>query len=166
MKKATNFALDADEQTLRQFKECYDQPYVTKAALMPDAHSGYVAPIGSVLVTKDYVVPAWVGFDVGCGVTAIQLKGKNILKKIKENKEEIYKEVKKTIPMGLGKLSHPQRIHRETIEEFRNLLKKLENAKIEEDIFKFIKNKGASNLGSLGEGNHFIEMGEFEEEAW
>ena len=77
-KFVTNFALEPDEKTLEQFKNCYSEPYVVKASLMPDAHVGYVAPIGAVLATKDYLVPAWVGYDIGCGMTAAKLP-KNIL---------------------------------------------------------------------------------------
>ena len=54
------------------------------AALMPDGHLGYAAPIGAVLKTKDFIVPAWVGFDIGCGMIAVKLQGKNLDGKIKE----------------------------------------------------------------------------------
>ena len=65
MKKlVTNFALEPDERTLEQFKNCYSEPYVVKASLMPDAHVGYVAPIGAVLATKGYLVPAFVGYYI------------------------------------------------------------------------------------------------------
>ena len=72
-----NHSIDADKESLEQFKECYSQDFVTAAALMPDAHKGYAAPIGAVLITKDYVVPAWVGFDIGCGLIAVRVKGKD-----------------------------------------------------------------------------------------
>src|SRR3990167_1781534 len=99
-KFVTNFALDPDEKTLEQFRNCYSEPYVVRASLMPDAHVGYVAPIGAVLATKNYLVPAWVGYDIGCGMTAAKI-GKNILDSMKENALEIYEQVKKQIPMGL-----------------------------------------------------------------
>ena len=86
-KYIANFAFDADLETLEQFKNCYSQPYVVKAALMPDAHKGYVAPIGAVLVTRDFVVPSWVGYDIGCGVTAVKIKGKKNLKEIIQSNE-------------------------------------------------------------------------------
>ena len=66
-KKIHNQGLDVDAKTLEQFKNCYSEDFVTEAALMPDAHLGYAAPIGAVLKTKNFVVPAWVGFDIGCG---------------------------------------------------------------------------------------------------
>ena len=57
-KKIMNYAINNDEKTLKQFKACYDKDFVVSGALMPDAHLGYVAPIGSVLVTRGFVVPS------------------------------------------------------------------------------------------------------------
>lgn len=165
-KYIANFAIDTDERTKEQFKACYKLPFVEKAALMPDAHAGYVAPIGAVLVTKKQIVPSWVGFDIGCGVTAVQIKNEDILKKIKNNAEDIFKEVKKSIPMGLGNLTHPQTLHRKTIEEFNKHLEEFTKKPHDPEVYKILKNKGKSNLGSLGEGNHFIEIGEYSDEAW
>ena len=79
-KKIYNYSIDFDKEALQQFKECYSQKFVTAAALMPDAHKGYAAPIGAVLATKGYVVPAWVGFDIGCGLIAVKIKGKDSIK--------------------------------------------------------------------------------------
>lgn len=164
------YAKDVDEQTLAQFKSCYEKDFIKGAALMPDAHNGYVAPIGSVLVSKGYVVPAWVGYDIGCGVTAVHLKAKGILAKVKELNKEIYKEVQKTVPMGLGKLHNVNDIHRETMDTFNELLSKLKESPHDEEIFDWVRRKAPPNLGTLGEGNHFIEIGEAddngEDEIW
>ena len=51
-KQINNFALNPDALTLAQFEACTKQGYVVRVALMPDAHVGYVAPIGAVLTTK------------------------------------------------------------------------------------------------------------------
>src|SRR3989344_5008957 len=98
-KQITNFALNPDEKTLEQFKACYSEKYVVRASLMPDAHVGYVAPIGAVLVTKGFIVPSWVGYDIGCGMTAAKLP-KSLLKDLKKKSQEIYEQVKKQVPMG------------------------------------------------------------------
>jgi tRNA-splicing ligase RtcB len=122
-KQITNFALDPDERTLEQFRECYEEPYVVKAALMPDAHVGYVAPIGAVLATKSYLVPAWVGYDIGCGLTAAKLP-KKILGELKKNTPSIYHEVRRSIPMGLGRIhKSDRRITDKTIKEYAKILK-------------------------------------------
>ena len=78
--------------TLEQFLNCIEENYVIDAAF--DAHYGYVAPIGSVIVTKIYIVPSWVDM---IGVELLQSKLKeNILEKSK-NKNEIYKTINQTI---------------------------------------------------------------------
>ena len=92
-----------DTQALEQFNACCAEPYVKAAALMPDAHSGFVAPIGSVLATQGFVVPSWVGFDIGCGLIALKLSGKDLIKNVEKNREKIYDSVVKKIPMGAGK---------------------------------------------------------------
>ncbi|HNV01566.1 MAG TPA: RtcB family protein [archaeon] len=158
--KVKIYTKNLDSSTLEQFLNCTKETYVIDAALMPDAHFGYVAPIGSVIVTKKYIVPSWVGYDIGCGVSAIKLEGKNILKKIKEKRKEIYEIINKKVPMGLGKLNAEHNVSKESKEEFKKILKKLEETKIDPDLFDWIKRKALSNVGSLGHGNHFIEISE------
>jgi len=165
-KKIFDYSIDADEETLRQFKECYSHDFVVSAALMPDAHKGYAAPIGSVLLTKGYIVPAWVGFDIGCGMIAIRIKGKDILKKIQENREEIYDKVLKKVPMGVGEYQKEKNITEKTREEFKKLLKKFEQGLHDKNIFNLLKSISLKHLGTLGGGNHFIEIGYYKKEVW
>ena len=154
------YCKDLDEQTEKQFLNCVNKDFVFAAALMPDAHSGYVAPIGSVLITKGVIVPSWVGYDIGCGVTAIKLTAPNLRLKAKENAQKIYDEVSKTVPMGLGKIHSQGDVHKEQRLAFRELLENLAKKPHDKDLFDFIKRKSESTLGTLGEGNHFIELGE------
>jgi len=158
-KKITNFALNPDQETLRQFKQCYSETYVVKASLMPDAHVGYVAPIGSVLVTKNKIVPAWVGYDIGCGMTAAKLP-KKILAELMQKKEEIYRQVKKTIPMGLGSIYKSEKeVTEETRKTYQKILLKFEKGKYNKQVLDFLKSgKALRSLGTLGHGNHFIEL--------
>lgn len=160
------FAKSLDPATIEQFEKCMKNDYVIEGALMPDAHFGYVAPIGSVIITKGVIVPSWVGYDIGCGVSAVLLKGKDIQKKIKLNKQKIYEKINANIPMGLGKLSAEHTISKETKEEYKKILSKLEKSPHNEELFKWVKRKSLSNLGSLGHGNHFIELGENKKEIW
>ncbi|MDP2628413.1 MAG: RtcB family protein, partial [Nanoarchaeota archaeon] len=167
-KKIYNYALDADKETLGQFKECYSHDFVTAAALMPDAHKGYTAPIGSVLITKNFVVPAWVGFDIGCGLIAVKIKGKNILEKIKKNIDKIYNEVNKKIPMGLGRYNSEKNISEKTKKEFKKILARFESKPYDKNILQYLKSSALKNLGTLGSGNHFIELCSIykEKEVW
>lgn len=168
-KKIYNYGLDVDAETLKQFKDCYSESFVESAALMPDAHSGYVAPIGAVLKTKNFVVPAWVGFDIGCGLIAVKIKGKGLVERARKNKEKIYKEVLKEIPMGVGKYNGKKEVTKKTREEFEKILENFEKGKHDKGIFNYLKTAAIKHLGTLGSGNHFIELGfdsKTEKELW
>lgn len=161
------YALDPDEPTLEQFAHCLDQPFTQKGALMPDAHSGYVAPIGAVLITKEYVVPAWVGYDIGCGVSSAQIMGEDMLKKIEAHKDEIFAKVKELVPMGMGKINQISALTRETQKKYQEILEQFEKGPYDKSVIQFFKSKAPRHLGSLGDGNHFLEIGKDEEgNAW
>ena len=165
-KEIYDYSIDVDKEALEQFKECYSQNFVTAAALMPDAHKGYAAPIGAVLITKDYVVPAWVGFDIGCGLIAVRVKGKDVLEKAKKNVELIYSKVMRAIPMGVGKINKEKYLTGKTKKEFRKLIDKLEKGEHDKEILKYLKDVAPKHLGTLGGGNHFIELGFHKKELW
>lgn len=165
-KRIYDYSIDADKETLQQFRDCYSEKFVTAAALMPDAHKGYVAPIGAVLITKDYVVPAWVGFDIGCGLIAVRIKGKNVLEKVKENTEKIYSRVMREIPMGVGETNKGKHLTEKTKKEFHKLLDKFKTREHDKSILQYLKNTAARHLGTLGGGNHFIELGFYKNELW
>jgi tRNA-splicing ligase RtcB (3'-phosphate/5'-hydroxy nucleic acid ligase) len=152
------FAQNLDEKVIKQFQDCLQQNFCIKGALMPDAHYGYVAPIGSVLITKGVIVPSWVGYDIGCGVIAIKIKGKNLLPKVKKYSKDIFDEISKKIPMGLGKMRAEHTLYKETKEKLEEILKKLKKTNPNKEIFNYLKRKAKSNLGTLGHGNHFIEL--------
>jgi len=159
-KKITNFALNPDSATLEQFNNCCKEKFVVKASLMPDAHSGYVAPIGAVLVTKDYIVPSWVGFDIGCGMTAVEIDNKEIV----EKKTELFEEVKKRVPMGLGNLNDKNKITEHTKKELEKLINKFKQKPHAKEVLQLIEARALKHLGTLGHGNHFIELGISEKE--
>jgi tRNA-splicing ligase RtcB len=165
-KKIFDYSIDADSETLNQFKECYSHDFVVSAALMPDAHRGYAAPIGSVLLTKGYIVPAWVGFDIGCGMIAIRIKGKDILNKVKKNIDSIYSKVMNKISMGVGNTNKEKNITEKTKKDFKELLLKFKQGPNNKDIFNFLRDSAIRHLGTLGGGNHFIELGSYKKEVW
>ncbi len=167
-KQISNFALDLDENTKSQFDSCCSEDFVVKAALMPDAHSGYVAPIGSVFVTKDRVVPSWVGYDIGCGMIACKVKGIRDVGEVEGKAKEIFEDLQKRVPMGMGKLNHIKEVSSHTRESFKRLLLDFKGGEYREEVYKFLRNKALSHLGTLGDGNHFIELSRSEdnEELW
>lgn len=137
------FAELLDETTHRQFHDVLSQPYVTYAALMPDAHAGYSMPIGGVCAAKDTVVPQFVGFDIGCGMCAYQTdySKEDVLK----HASEIYAGIVRRIPLGFKKHKNHQ--------PFSSTLSITPFAE------HVLNTSGRQQLGTLGGGNHFIEVG-------
>ena len=159
VKEITNFALDFDAQTKKQFDSCCSQDYVISASLMPDAHSGYVAPIGSVLITQEKIVPAWVGYDIGCGMIACKFTGLEFLNLLDTHKQEIFSKVNDLIPMGKGNIGVHGDVSEKISLDFRNLVCKFKKGPYNKSLFNFINTQAQAHLGSLGSGNHFIEIG-------
>ncbi|MFT4313468.1 MAG: RtcB family protein, partial [Candidatus Woesearchaeota archaeon] len=158
MVSVKNHAGDIDEKTRIQIEECASKPFVIGAALMPDAHAGYVAPIGSVLQTQQYVVPAWVGFDIGCGMTAVKITQTSAYKDILSHKQDIFAKVPKFVPMGKGKLRQKETLTPQTITKFKKLVESFKKGAYQKSILNFIQSASYNHLGTLGDGNHFIEL--------
>ncbi len=122
-------------------------------AIMPDVHAGLGMPIGGVLATHGVVIPNAVGVDIGCGMCAVKtsLKREELQKKILT--KSILTQIRKEIPLGFDwhdsvqeEWLMPQGYH-------------LENMTIVERNYKAARKQ----LGTLGGGNHFIEIQEDEE---
>ena len=144
-----------DPKAINQMYEALDCGFAVQAALMPDAHLGYSLPIGGVVATRSKVVPAWVGYDIGCGVCAVRTTFDAF--KVGLWADEIMGEVYKKVPVGF---SH------------RSKDKPLVSGSYAEGIpcttwFKemFYEKGGMSQLGTLGGGNHFIEIGVGQDET-
>jgi len=112
--------------------------------LMPDAHTGYSLPIGAVVATKGMIMPAWVGYDIGCGMCAVKINGVTP-DQIRENSDEIFKEIYASIPVGFNANKTGLKFSTEELTK--------QGLEIAE------KKKYRKALGSLGGGNHFIEVG-------
>jgi len=140
-----------DETTQKQFKDVLGEPYVTRGALMPDAHAGYTMPIGAVCATKDIVVPQFVGFDIGCGMCAY--KTDYTKEQIEFHAEIIYNHIIEKIPLGF-----------KTHENHQPLKIDLPKTEFAESV---LQSTGLKQVGTLGGGNHFIEVGYgADEKAW
>ena len=119
-------------------------------AVMPDCHFGRGATVGTVLATKRAVIPAAVGVDIGCGMIAVKT---NMERSQIKDLAGVRKGLERRIPMSAGKFNKGiQPSAQIRIEE----LEKLTNG---EDLDKkFRTNNWREQLGTLGGGNHFIEL--------
>ncbi len=120
-------------------------------ALMPDAHLGYGATVGSVIPTLGAVMPAAVGVDIGCGMIAVQTQFtfNDLPKDLKTLREQI----ERAIPVSAGQYN------RKILATAKPRIDELETMalQIDFDPDAFDKNWRVQ-LGTLGGGNHFIEI--------
>jgi len=136
-----------EDTALTQFAECMEQPSVVQGALMPDTHTGYVAPIGSVLGIKDNLFPSFVGYDIGCGMSSITLDLQEDQVSLQQW-EDIKNQILRDIPIGFSRHSKPQ-----------ELSIKLLNMPTTTFAYNVLRETGLYQLGTLGGGNHFLEIG-------
>lgn len=131
---------------LEQAKHIASLPFISHhGAVMPDAHVGYGSPIGMVAGLEGYVCLNFVGVDIGCGMSAL----KTSLNKINtDTLKKIMGEIRKAVPVGFNK-------HKE--KQDGNLMSM-------NYVFGTIPivaqewDKALFSLGTLGGGNHFIEI--------
>lgn len=137
------YAENLEENVLKQFSEAMAQDFVVEGALMADAHLGYSLPIGAVVATRDVIVPSWVGYDIGCGMCALPLPFISA-HQVKSSSEDIFKLIYDSIPMGF-------KINEEPISYSNDGLSLDGKVLSEKKNYRCV-------LGSLGSGNHFIEI--------
>jgi len=140
---------DIEDGAMEQTKNLANLPFTYHhIAIMPDAHQGYGMPIGGVMATEGVVIPNAVGVDIGCGMCAV----KTSLTKIDtEILKKIMGEIRKAIPVGFNH-------NKETQNE--SLMPKRDWDFMGEEV-PIVNNQYTSalyQLGTLGGGNHFIEI--------
>lgn len=143
---------ELEEGAIGQAKNLANMPYAfSHIAIMPDSHKGFGMPIGAVLATKDVVVPNAVGVDINCGMVAVKtdLKAEHVKYDVVE---DIMKRVERDIPVGFA-----QR-HASMSVQTDDLLWSLRGELPEDGVVYKEYEKAGYQLGTLGGGNHFIEM--------
>lgn len=141
-----------EEEAIKQAENISKHPcLVGNVCLMPDTHAGYGMPIGGVVAFDNAICPNMVGVDIGCGMLAIQTSLKEITKeqllKIIGGSKEYKCGIKANIPVGLN--HHKKKQENEI---FNN--DKWETTNICKQEFE----SAQYQLGTLGGGNHFIEI--------
>lgn len=145
MKQHKIYSDAIEGKAMAQFFDALAQPWAVKGALMPDAHVGYSLPIGAVIATEDVVVPAWVGFDIGCGMLAVETTFD--AEAVRSKAKEVFNAIYRDVPVGFA---HNARASQWVAGEA------LPRSQALQDI---LDRKGMADLHSLGGGNHFIEIG-------
>ena len=146
---------DVEESARKQLDNIAALPWAFHhVAVMPDVHWGCGATVGSVIAMKNAVSPAAVGVDIGCGMGAV-LTGL-VASDLPESLKEIRHEFERSVPVGFNS-------HNEFAFERTGFLKDECLALLSEmpDLNKVtqkLQNRAPHQLGTLGGGNHFIEL--------
>ena len=146
--KLISWASDIDPGTIRQAEKTARLPIVEgHVALMPDAHVGIGATVGSVIPTRNAVIPSAVGVDIGCGMIAAELDVTE--DRLPDNLEPLLGRIEKAIPAGVGK-GHGD-VGRKA-DAWLSAHRPATELGTDRSV------KAAKQFGTLGSGNHFFEL--------
>ncbi len=147
-----------EESCLEQAYNLANLPFIHKwVSLMPDTHTGMGMPIGGVIATKNVIIPNAVGVDIGCGMAFVSTDIKiSEIKDIQTGNgnliQAIVGDILRNIPLGFN--HHKNKQVCRTLENANtNLDNYIESSELLEEI-----EKGYYQIGTLGGGNHFIEL--------
>ncbi|ROS01321.1 tRNA-splicing ligase RtcB [Sinobacterium caligoides] len=146
-----------DYKALEQLKDIARLPIIhSHVAAMPDVHAGVGATVGSVIPTVDAIIPAAIGVDIGCGMNALRLSVKS--SQLPDNLKPLRLAIEGAVPVGLRQ--HKRVSAREgactpiaagihlILDKHPQLLKMLKRP----------RETWVTQMGTLGSGNHFIEL--------
>jgi tRNA-splicing ligase RtcB len=136
-----------EESALQQLTALAGCPFIFHhVAAMPDVHYGLGATIGSVFATESVLLPTAVGVDIGCGMLAqpFNLRAADLPPAFLR---ELHERTKQEIPTGFGEHATPRR--------WRGFD---DETRYTPAIAQIVLDKGPRQLGSLGGGNHFLEL--------
>jgi tRNA-splicing ligase RtcB len=145
-----------EDPALKQLKNIARLPFIHSngVAAMPDVHMGKGASVGTVIATDKAIIPSAVGVDIGCGMNAARLSLKAT--DLPDNLKVIRDQIERDVPLGAGG-AHT----RETTLDSNYERMKLPSSRLMDvldDVHRNYWKKAASQLGTLGSGNHFIEL--------
>jgi tRNA-splicing ligase RtcB (3'-phosphate/5'-hydroxy nucleic acid ligase) len=143
--KVLSWASDIDDKAMEQAQRAARLPFVEgHLALMPDAHWGMGATIGSVIPTRGAIIPSAVGVDIGCGMIAAELPFTSEV--LGDDLAQLHGHIAAVVPAGVGHgHAHDQSVNTHYPGTPGHLPARLAG-------------KAAAQFGSLGSGNHFVEV--------
>ncbi|MFC8898498.1 RtcB family protein [Streptomyces cinereoruber] len=141
---------------MQQLQNVATLPWIEGLAVMPDVHYGKGATVGSVIAMRGAVCPAAVGVDIGCGMSAV--KTSLTANDLPGDLSRLRSKIEQAIPVGRG-------LHREAVDPKR--LYQFPTAGWDDfwsrfdgiaDAVKFRRERAGQQMGTLGQGNHFVEL--------
>jgi tRNA-splicing ligase RtcB len=151
-----------DDNAYEQVEKVANLPFIHKhVAIMPDVHWGQGSTIGSVIPTKGAIIPAAVGVDIGCGMYAI--KTNLTREQLPSSYAAIREAIENAVPHG--RTNHGGKGDKGAWHKVPELVASFWNSQLRDRFYDIVRKRpqiGQSNslshLGTLGTGNHFIEL--------
>lgn len=151
------YTQDVDEESLTQLRKMAQLQFIhSHIAVMPDVHLGKGATVGSVIPTKNAIIPAAVGVDIGCGMNALRLSLK--AGQLPDNLSALRNAIERKVPVGfeMHKLAKAKASTLSPLDKKLKLITDKHPA-----LKRMLRNFDSTwqkQLGTLGGGNHFIEL--------
>ncbi|MEC5388279.1 RtcB family protein [Uliginosibacterium sp. H3] len=152
---------DIEHEALQQLLNVAQLPIVRHhVAAMPDVHAGIGATVGSVIPTSQAIIPAAVGVDIGCGMNAVRLSLN--ASQLPDNLARLRSAIEAAVPVGFNQHEHSKlkgSAHARTARRFSDRLDHI--VERHPGLMKMQRRFNQTwmcQLGSLGGGNHFIEV--------
>ena len=148
---------ECDEKSKRQLELVADLPFVHHhVAAMPDVHVGIGATVGSVIATRNAIIPAAVGVDIGCGMAAVRLSlSANDLDE--KSLKTIFHQISRDVPVGRDQHADDRVLLDAALQFQAGLNQLIANHPTLPKMFGRTM-KWINQMGTLGGGNHFIEI--------
>jgi tRNA-splicing ligase RtcB len=155
-------SMEVEMEAIEQIRNVTMLPILAgPVAVMPDVHLGRGATVGTVIVTRAAIVPAAVGVDIGCGMLAV--KTDLVAADLPESLNKLRAQIERDVPVGFGFHKSPVEAKHGLVapkleKRVRNLEERYPKLRILEWMGRFDEGRMWRQLGSLGGGNHFIEI--------
>lgn len=147
------WASDLEKEAEQQLRNLSTLPFLAgPVAVMPDAHAGKGSTVGTVIATKGAIIPAAVGVDIGCGMCAVKLPYKIEAFGGDKRLAELRHSIERAIPLGMNR-------NKDLTSRTKPVWEALVGAASPTAIALNREfNQAALSIGTLGGGNHFIEI--------
>ncbi|QER84855.1 RtcB family protein [Streptomyces tendae] len=145
-----------EEGALQQLRNVATLPWIQGLAVMPDVHYGKGATVGSVIAMRGAVCPAAVGVDIGCGMSAV--KTSLTANDLPGDLSRLRSRIEQAIPVGRGMHDDPVdpgRLHGFATAGWDDFWTRFGGVA---DAVKFREGRATKQMGTLGGGNHFVEV--------
>ncbi|MGW0708593.1 RtcB family protein [Streptomyces sp. NPDC002643] len=145
-----------EEGALQQLRNVATLPWIKGLAVMPDVHYGKGATVGSVIAMRGAVCPAAVGVDIGCGMSAV--KTSLTANDLPGDLSRLRSKIEQTIPVGRGMHDEPVdpgQFHGFGTAGWEDFWGRFDGVA---DSVKFRHERAGKQMGTLGSGNHFVEV--------